>query len=53
MQLLLETRSKPNANSAPGDDSSLESVERDAPLKNTTTSKVYMTDEFILSQSIL
>jgi hypothetical protein len=53
VQLLLETRSEPNANSGAGDDSSLEAFERDAQLKNTTTSKVYMTDELILAQSIL
>jgi cytochrome P450 len=52
VQLLLETRSEPKAHADPGDDSNLEAFERDAQLK-THSSKVYMTDELILAQSIL
>jgi cytochrome P450 family 9 len=50
VQLLLETRSE---SSVRAEESNLEAFEKDAELKNTKASKVYMTDDLILAQSIL
>jgi len=55
VQLLLESRTETNtsASSSVAEEAVLDTFEKDAQLQNTKTSKVYLTDDLILAQSIL